>query len=51
MGRFLWIVGNILWWVVLINYWFAADKLDAIYGLCVAIGLMLISHQYIEDGV
>lgn len=50
MGRFFWNLANIMWIVALIGHWFTADKLDTIYGMCLAIGLMVISNRMIEDG-
>ena len=49
LGRFFWISAQIMWISALAGHWFVNDKIDTVYSLCVAIGLMLMANRMIDD--
>jgi len=49
MGRILLIIAQLMWIATIIGHWFTTDKIDTIYGMCVSIGLMIISNRMIDD--
>jgi hypothetical protein len=49
MGRIFWIIAQLMWIATLVGHWFTTDKIDTIYGMCVALGLMIIANRMIED--
>ena len=49
MGRIFWFIAQLMWIATLVGHWFTTDKIDTIYGMCVSIGLMIISNRMIED--
>ena len=52
MVSFLWIIAGLGWISPLVGYWFTADadKVDAVFGMCVCIGLMLMANRINELG-
>lgn len=53
LGQIFWIIvqiiAQLMWISALVGHWFVNDKIDTIYALCLAIGLMLISNRMIDD--
>ena len=49
LGRIFWFIAQLMWIGALVGHWFVNDKIDTIYSLCLAIGLMLISSRMIDD--
>ena len=49
LGQIFGAVAVLIYIGAIMGQWLASDKIDAIYLLCVAIGLMLISNRMIND--
>ena len=49
LGRVFWLCAQLMWISAIVGHWIVDNKIDTIYGLCIAIGLMLISSRMIDD--
>lgn len=49
VGWTLWIMAQLMWIGALVGHWFIDNKINTIYVLCIAIGLMLTSGRIIDN--
>lgn len=49
LGKICWDIAKLMWISALVGHWFVNNKMDTIYSLCLAIGLMLISNRMIDE--
>ena len=48
IGRIFLVIAQLTWGIAIVGNWFVDNKIDSIYLMCIAIGLMLISSHIID---
>ena len=48
IGRIFLVIAQLTWGIAIVGNWFVNNKIDSIYLMCIAIGLMLISSHIID---